>query len=96
MIYLIISRIERSINYLLSSKTFKLKDFELKIIKGEKSIIYHTIELEDLTATLYKAELSLDDLYNLNSLFRAFNTIEKIFNGLFQKLDESKIVIKKE
>ena len=80
----------------LPSKTFKLKEFELKIFQGEKSIICHTTEIEDLTATIYKAELDLDELYNLNSLFKAFDSIEKVFTRFFQKLDQSKIVIKKE
>ena len=79
----------------LPSKTFKLKDFELKIFQGENSIIYHVREIEDLTATLYKTELDLKKLYNLNTLFRAFSSIEKVF-ARFQKLEESKMAIKKE
>ena len=86
---------ERSLNE-LPLKTFKLKDLELKIFQGEKSIIYHATEIEDLTGTLYKAELNLEELYNLNSIFRAYTSIEKVFTRFFQKLVESKIVIKKE
>lgn len=78
------------------SKTLKFKDFELKIIQGEKTIIFNSSEIEDLSATLYKAELTLEDLYKLNDLFSSFKSIERVFTRFFQKLDESKIVIKKE
>ena len=57
----------------LPSKTFKLKDFELRIFQGEKAIIFHVTEKEDLTATLYKAELNIDELIKLNRrIFSSF------------------------
>ena len=86
---------EKNLNE-LPSKTFKSKVFELKIFQGEKTIIFHSTEIEDLTGTLYKAELNLEELYRLNDLFNSFKSIEKIFTRFFQKLDESKIIIKKE
>ena len=86
---------EKNLNE-LTSKTFKLKDFELTIYQGERKIIFRSSEIQDLSGTLYKAELTLDELYGLNNLFRGFNSIEKIFARYFQKLDESKIAIKKE
>ena len=86
---------EKNLNE-LPSKTFKSKVFELKIFQGERTIIFHSTEIEDLTGTLYKAELTLEELYKLNFLFSSFKSIEKIFTRFFQKLDESKIVIKKD
>ena len=86
---------EKNLNE-LPSKTFKSKAFELKIFQGEKTIIFQSSEIEDLTGTLYKAELTLEELYKLNDLFTSFKSIEKIFTRFFQRLDESKIVIKKE
>ncbi len=50
----------------LPSKTFKLKDFELIIFQGEKSIILHVSEKDDLSGVLYKIELDLEKLHNLN------------------------------
>ena len=79
----------------LPSKTFNIKDFELKIYQSERSIIYHATEIKDLTGTLYKTELDLDKLCKLNRLFRAYDSVEEVFENL-QKLEESKIIIKKE
>ena len=80
----------------LPFKDFKSKDFNLKVYQGEKSIIYNVKEIEDLTDTLYKAESSLEELYNLKRVFRQFASIEEVFTLFFQALDESKIIIKKE
>ena len=86
---------EKNLNE-LPSKTFKSKEFELTIYQGERKIIFRSSEIRDLSGTLYKAELTLDELYGLNDLFRGFKSIERIFNRFFQRLDESKITIKKE
>ena len=80
----------------LPSKTFKLKDFELIIFQGEKSIILHVSEKDDLSGVLYKIELDLEKLYNLNRVFRQYNSIKDVFTDFFQKLHESKIIMKKE
>ena len=80
----------------LPFKDFKLKDFNLKIFQGEKSIIYHAKEVEDLSDTLYKGETSLEKLYELKRVFRQFVSLEEVFTLFFQALDESKIAIKKE
>ena len=80
----------------LPFKDFKLKDFNLEIYQGEKSIIYHAKEIEDLADTLYKGESSLEELYNLKRVFRQFVSIEEVFTYFFKVLDESKISIKKE
>ena len=78
------------------SKTYKLKDFELKVFQGEKTIIFHSSEIKDLTGTLFKAELTLEELYDLSDLFRSFVSIEKLFTDFFKELEESEILIKKE
>ena len=78
------------------SKTYKLKDFELKVFQGEKTIIFHSSEIKDLTGTLFKAELTLEELYDLCDLFRSFVSIEKLFTNFFKELEESEILIKKE
>ena len=80
----------------LPFKDFKLKDFNLKIYQGEKSIIYHAKEIEDLADTLYKGESSLKELHNLKRIFKQFESIEEVFTLFFQAFDESKIAIKKE
>ena len=80
----------------LPSKSYNIKDFTLKIYQAEKTIIFISNEIEDLSATLYKGELDLDGLYKLNRAFRQFDTIEDVFNDFFKVLDESKILIKKE
>ena len=80
----------------LPFRAFKLKDFNLKIFQGEKSIIYHVKEIEDLADTLYKGETSLKELHDLKREFRQFASIEEVFTLFFQVIDESKIVIKKE
>lgn len=87
---------EKSLNE-LPCKAFKLKDFELKIYQGEKTIIFHATEKEDLTATLYKAELNLDELINLNRwVFKPCDSVQEVFTYIFQDMEESKIIIKKE
>ena len=86
---------EKNLNE-LPSKTFKSQEFELTIYQGERKIIFRCSEIKDLSGTLYKAELTLDELYKLNNLFRAFQSIESIFTDFFQNFDESKIIFKKE
>ena len=81
----------------LPSKTFKLKDFELKIFQAENSIIVHLTENKDYSNTLYNAELSLDELVKLNRrIFRSFESIEDVFTEFFKTLGENNITIKKE
>ena len=81
----------------LPSKTFKLKDFELKIFQAENSIIVHVTENKDYSNTLYNAELSLDELVKLNRrIFSAFESIEDVFTEFFKTLGENNITIKKE
>ena len=81
----------------LPSKTYKLKDFELKIFQEENSIIVHVTENKDYSNTLYNAELSLDELVKLNRrIFRAFESIEDVFTEFFKTLGENNITIKKE
>ena len=86
---------EKNLNE-LPSKTFKSQDFELTIYQGERRIIFRCSEIKDLSGTLYKAELTLDELYKLNNLLRGFQSIESIFTDFFQNFDESKIIFKKE
>ena len=86
---------EKNLNE-LPSKTFKSQDFELTIYQGERKIIFRCSEIKDLSGTLYKAELTLDELYKLNNLLRGFQSIESIFTDFFQNFDESKIIFKKE
>ena len=81
----------------LPSKTFKLKDFELKIFQAENSIILHVIENKDYSNTIYNAELSLDKLIILNErIFGSFKKIEDVFTESFETLGENNIIIKKE
>ena len=80
----------------LPTKFFNLTDFELKTFQGEKVIIFHITENDDLTGTIYKAELELQELYELSRLFRQFISIEEAFTLFFRQLDDSKIMIKKE
>ena len=81
----------------LPSKTFKLKDFELKIFQAENSIIVHVTENKDYSNTLYNAELSLDELVKLNRrIFGSFESIEDVFTEFFKTLGENNITIKKE
>ena len=81
----------------LPSKTFKLKDFELKIFQAENSIIVHVSENKDYSNTIYNAELSLDELVKLNKrIFCAFESIEDVFTEFFKTLGENNIIIKKE
>ena len=86
---------EKNLNE-LPSKTFKSQEFELTIYQGERRIIFRCSEIKDLSGTLYKAELTLDELYKLNNLLRGFQSIESIFTDFFQNFDESKIIFKKE
>ena len=71
---------EKNLNE-LPSKTFKSQEFELTIYQGERKIIFRCSEIKDLSGTLYKAELTLDELHKLNDLLRGFQTIEKIFSN---------------
>ena len=81
----------------LPSKTFKLKDFELKIFQAENSIIVHLTENKDYSNTLYNAELSLDELKKLNQrIFGSFEKIGDVFAEFFETLGENNITIKKE
>ena len=69
----------------LPSKTFKLKEFELTIFQGEKSIIFHASEKDDLSGVLYKIELDLEKLHNLNRIFRIYTSIKEVFTDFFLK-----------
>jgi hypothetical protein len=86
---------EKNLNE-LPSKTFKSQEFELTIYQGERKIIFGCSEIKDLSGTLYKAELTLDELHKINNLLRGFQSIESIFTDFFQNFDESKIIFKKE
>ena len=86
---------EKNLNE-LPSKTFKSQEFELTIYQGERKIIFRCSEIKDLSGTLYKAELTLDELHKINNLLRGFQSIESIFTDFFQNFDESKIIFKKE
>ena len=66
------------------SKTSKLKDFELIIFQGEKSIILHVSEKDDLSGVLYKIELDLEKLHNLNRQFRIYTSIKEVFTDFFK------------
>ena len=78
-------------------KTFKLKDFELKIFQAENSIILYVTENKDYSNTLYNAELSLDELAKLNQrIFGSFKKIGDVFAEFFETLGENNIIIKKE
>ena len=78
-------------------KTFKLKDFELKIFQAEYSIILHVTENNDYSNTLYNAELSIDELAKLNQrIFGSFKKIGDVFAEFFETLGENNIIIKKE
>ena len=80
----------------LPSKTFKLKDFELKIFQAENSIILHVTQNKDYSNTLYNAELSLDELKKLNQrIFGSFEKIGDVFAEFFETLGENNIIIKK-
>ena len=80
----------------LPSKTFKLKDFELKIFQAENSIILHITENKDYSNTIYNAELSLDELKKLNQrIFGSFKKIGDVFAEFFETLGENNITIKK-
>ena len=73
-----------------------MEDFELKIFQEEESIIFHVSEKDDLSGTLYKIELNLEDFHDLNKVFRQYDTIEELFTEFFQNLKEFKIIILKE
>ena len=78
-------------------ETFELEDFELKIFEGEEeSIIFNVSEKDDLSGTLYKIELNLEEIHDLNKVFRQYDTIYELFTEFFQNLDESKFIIEKE
>ena len=80
----------------INFKTFKLKDFELKIFQAENSIILHVTENNDYSNTIYNAELSLDELVKLNKrIFCAFESIGDVFAEFFETLGENNIIIKK-
>lgn len=50
-----------------------------------------------MTATLYKAELNIDELIKLNRrIFSSFNSVDEVFTDFFKVLEESKIIITKE
>jgi hypothetical protein len=81
----------------LPSKTFKLSDFEIRVFQAENSIIFHSTEIKDYSNTLYKAELSLDELIKLNRrIFNSFTSIEEVFTEFFKTLGENYVLVKKE
>ena len=50
-----------------------------------------------MTATLYNTELNLDELIKLNKwVFKPCDSIQEVFTYIFQDMEESKIIIKKE
>lgn len=80
-----------------SVKTKDNQSFSLKIFQAEKSIFFHVKEIGDIGDTLYKTEISFEDFYSLNRIFKMYNSTEELFTLLFKNYKESDIdIIKKD
>ncbi len=80
------------------SKDYNLKgtdkqNFIVKIIKGEKSIIFNAKIENDIGNILYTEETDFEEFANLNRFFRQYDSIEELFTDLFQTLEEKEMVI---
>ena len=70
--------------------------YNLKIFKGENTIILMVIEDRGMTKILYKNEVSIQEFYSYNRIFRQYISIEEIFNMYFKTLKQSEIIIRKD
>ena len=82
-----------NIEYEIKGENNKL--YNLKIIQNDNSIIFLTNEIGDLCNIIYKKELSLQEFYNSNRLFRQYISIDELFNLFCKNLKKSEIIISK-
>lgn len=80
------------------SKNYNLKgtdkqNFIVKIIKGEKSIIFNAKIENDIGNILYTEETDFEEFTKLNRFFRQYDSVEDLFTDLFQTLEEKEMVI---
>lgn len=80
------------------SKDYNLKGTDkqkyiIKIIKGEKSIIFNAKIENDIGNILYTEETDFEEFSNLNRFFRQYDSVEELFTDLFQTLEEKEMVI---
>ena len=72
-------------------------NYYMKILRAEKTIIFYAFQQEQNNSNgLYKYELTLENFYSLNRIFRQYLSIEEIYSLFFQNYNESDIVIKKD
>ena len=77
---------------------YKIKEkdnniYNIKIIKTEKSILFLINEINDILNVKYKNELTLEEFYSLNRIFRQYISLEELFNLYFKSLKEEEIII---
>ena len=61
--------------------------FNLKIIQGEKSIIFNAKIENDIGNLLYTEETDFEEFHNLNRFFRQYESVDELFTILFQTLE---------
>ena len=67
--------------------------FNLKIIQGEKSIIFNAKIENDIGNLLYTEETDFEEFHNLNRFFRQYESVDELFTILFQTLEEKEMII---
>ena len=67
----------------------------ITIIKSEKSIIFNVKSKNDYLGIIYKKEITLDSLYNLNKFFKQYLTIEDLFINFFGNTNDIDIIVSK-
>ena len=59
-------------------------------------IIFISNEIDDILNIKYKIELTLEEFYKLNTIFRKYISVEELFTLYFKTLKENEIIINKQ
>ena len=81
-------------------KTYQLKGkdnqfYNLQIYQKEKTIIINAKIVDDFIGMIYSKSFTIEELYNLNTFFRQYLSIEELLNFFFKNLKEKEITIVK-
>ena len=73
-----------------SNKEFvNLQGYYLILKHTNKDIIIIIYNIDELDGIRYELKMSLDDIYNLNNIFRVFKSIKEIYDAIIKLIADN-------